>query len=121
MVEQWGMSMPGQTDAALLRDFRDLFRLTLSEVEAMGISRSTWARIEQGSKTSRRRGVAKRVEAIRRLMERLGRMPYRDARTWAIHPLPHRAKSPRDLVTAGPYGVNEVLRHVAGQPDVVAS
>ena len=112
--------MLDHADAALLRDFRDLFRLTLGEVEAMGISRSTWARIEQGIQT-RRPGVAKRIEVIRRLMERVGQMPYREARTWAIHPLQHRGKSPRDLITANPYGINEVLRHVAGQHDVVVS
>ena len=113
--------MIDHADAAVLRVFRDLFRLTLGEVEVTGISRSTWARIEQGSKTSRRRGVARRVEAIRRLMERVGRMPYRDARTWAIHPLPHRGKSPRDLIMTSPFGINEILRHVASQQDVVMS
>src|SRR3989442_6371895 len=37
-----------QADADLLRDFRDLFRLTLDEVAGTGISRRTWARIEAG-------------------------------------------------------------------------
>jgi transcriptional regulator with XRE-family HTH domain len=121
MVEKWGTSMLDQAGAVLFRDFRDLFRLTLGEVEAVGISRSTWARIERGRKASRRRGVARRVEAIRRLMECLGRMPYRAARAWALHPLTDRGKSPRDLIMTNSHGINEILRHVAGQQDVVTS
>ncbi len=110
-----------QTDADLLRDFRDLFRLTLDEVDATGISRSTWARTEQGIETSHRPGVAKRIEVIRRLMERVGQMPYREARAWAIQPFPRRGKSPRDLIMAGLFGINEVLRHLASQRDFVVT
>jgi hypothetical protein len=115
------MSTVVQTDADLLRDFRDLFRLTLDEVDPTGISRSTWARIEQGVETSHRPGVAKRIEVIRRLMERVGQMPYREARTWAVQPLPRSRKSPRDLITAGLFGINEVLRHLASQHDFVVT
>ncbi len=117
----YAMEMRVQTDADLLRDFRDLFRLTLDEVDATGISRSTWARIEQGLETSHRPGVAKRIEVIRRLMEQVGRIPYREARVWAIQPLPRRGKSPRDLIAASLFGINEVLRHLASQRDFVVT
>jgi hypothetical protein len=110
-----------QADADLLRDFRDLFRLTLDEVDATGISRSTWARIEQESETSHRPGVAKRIEVIRRLMEQVGQMPYREARAWAIRPLPRRGKSPRDLISTSLFGINEVLRYLASRDDFVVT
>lgn len=45
-----------QTDAELLRDFRDLFRLTLDEVDRTGISRRTWARIESGDERAQAKG-----------------------------------------------------------------
>jgi hypothetical protein len=121
MREEIKMTVVTYTDAQLLSDFRDLFRLTLDEVEATGISRSTWARIEQGLETSHRPGVEKRLHVIRLLMQQIGQMPYRDAREWAVQPLPRRTKSPRDLVTSSLFGLNTLLRHLAAQHDFVVS
>lgn len=102
-----------QTDAELLRNFRDLFRLTLDEVEATGISRSTWARIEQGLESEHRPGPVKRVQQIRRLMAVIGRMPYLEARAWAVRSINRRGKTPRDLIMSGLFGINEIFRHLA--------
>lgn len=118
IVTEYPMTAMGtvvQADAELLRSFRDLFRLTLDEVEVTRISRSTWARIEQGLETEHRPGVAKRVQQIRRLMAVIGRMPYLEARAWAVQPMNRRGKTPRDLVTSGLFGINELFRHLAAR------
>ena len=44
------MAVTAYTDAQLLRDFRDLFRLTPEEAAATGISAETWLTIENGIK-----------------------------------------------------------------------
>jgi hypothetical protein len=107
------------TDAQLLQDFRDLFRLTLDEVEGTGISRSTCARIEQGIETTHRPGVEKRLVVIRRLMDEIGRMPYREARAWAVRPLPRKKETPRDIVAASVFGLNTALQYLAARHDAV--
>jgi len=63
---------------------RDLFRLTLDEVEATGLSRSAWARIEAGESADRRPGVVKHLAVFRALLEYVGRMSYPEARAWAV-------------------------------------
>lgn len=115
------MAVSTYTDAQVLRDFRDLFALTLEDVEAQGISRATWARIEQGLEVGHRPGVAKRIETIRALMEQVGKMSYREARGWANRPLRGRGKSPSDLVKSSIFGLNTIRRHLAAQQDFVAS
>lgn len=115
------MAVSTYTDAQVLRDLRDLFGLTLDDVEVQGISRATWARIEQGLETAHRPGVAKRIEVIRGLMDEVGKMPYRVAREWATRPLRGRGKSPRELVRSSLFGLNTIRRHLAAQQDFVAS
>jgi hypothetical protein len=107
------------TDAAVLRDFRDLFRLTLDEVEATGLSRSTWARIEASETADRRPGVVKRLRVFRTLLEYVGRMPYSEARAWAIRPLPHRRKTPRDVILSGLGGCNYLIAELVGREEHV--
>jgi len=107
------------TDAAILGDVRDLFRLTLDEVEATGLSRSTWARIESGDSADRRPGVVKRLAVFRTLLEHVGRMSYPEARAWALRPLPHRRKTPRDIMLSGPGGSNYLIRELVGQLETV--
>jgi hypothetical protein len=119
--ELMAMAVSTYTDARVLRDFRDLFGLTLDDVEVQGISRATWARIEQGLEISHRPGVARRIAVIRSLMEEVGKMSYRDAREWATRPLRGRGKSPSDLVKSSLLGLNTVRRHLAAQQDFVAS
>jgi|SRR5579864_146625 len=119
--ELLAMAVSTYTDARVLRDFRDLFGLTLDDVEAQGISRATWARIEQGLEISHRPGVAKRIAVIRALMEQVGTMTYREAREWAGRPLRGRGKSPSDFVKSSFLGLNTIRRHLASQQDFVAS
>lgn len=107
------------TDAAVLRDFRDLFRLTLDEVEATGLSRSTWARIEAGDTADRRPGVVKRLAVFRTLLTYVGRMSYTEARAWAVRPLPHRKKTPRDIILSGLGGSNYLIHELVGQVEQV--
>jgi len=105
------------TDAAVLRDFRDLFRLTLDEVEATGLSRSTWARIEAGDTADRRPGVVKRLAVFRTLLEYAGRMSYTEARAWAVRRLSHRKKTPRHIILSGPDGSNYLITELVGQEE----
>lgn len=107
------------TDAAVLQDFRDLFRLTLDEVEATGLSRSTWGRIEAGEPGDRRPGVVKRLAVFRTLLECVGQMSYPEARAWAVRPLPHRKKTPRDIVLSGVGGSNYLIAELVGQQENV--
>lgn len=108
------------TDAAVLRDFRDLFRLTLEEVEATGLSRSTWARIEAGDESDRREGVQKRLRVFRNLLSLVGKMSYTEARAWAVRPLPHRKKTPRDIILSGISGSNYLIAALVGREETVA-
>ena len=101
-----------RTDADLLKDFRDLFQLTLDDVASTGISRATWARIENGEAQQHSRGVQQRLQRLRDLMRLVGRMPYTEARAWATHPLrgvPER--SPRDLARTV-LGLSYLVRHL---------
>jgi len=107
------------TDAAVLQDFRDLFRLTLDQVEATGVSRSTWGRIEAGAPGDRRPGVIKRLAVFRTLLEYVGQMSYPEARAWAVRPLPHRKRTPRDVILSGVGGSNYLIAELVGQQEDV--
>ena len=105
-----------ESDAELLRRFRNVFGLTLSDVEhPFGLSRVTWERIERGEVVLKR-GVPVVIREIRSLMEMIGEtIPEDDVHKWAVRPLGRDDKSPRDLVvTFG--GVNIVKRHLSGNP-----
>jgi hypothetical protein len=83
------MAVTAYTDAQLLRDFRDLFRLTPEEAAATGISAETWLAIENGAKGGAHRpGVEGKLQQLRALMDVVGAMPYSTARAWALTPLP---------------------------------
>lgn len=113
------LSAEPRTDADLLRDFRDLFRLTLDEVDRTGISRRTWARIESGEEREHRPGVQAKVHQIRTLMQLLSEMPYGQVRQWAGHSLRGVGRSPRSLVRTSTLGLNTLIRHLVAQQEQV--
>jgi uncharacterized protein (DUF2384 family) len=86
------------SDADLLRNVRDLFKLTLDDVVTSGISRRTWTRIEANEEHKHTPGVKKRLAALQDIMQIVGRWPYAYARRWAVTPLHGGGKAPRDLV-----------------------
>ena len=88
-----------ESGAELLRRFRNVFGLTLSDVEhPFGLSRVTWERIERGEVVLKR-GVPVVIREIRSLMEMIGEtIPEDDVHKWAVRPLGRDDKSPRDLV-----------------------
>lgn len=108
-----------QTDEELLRDFRDLFRLTLDEVDRTGISRRTWARIESGDEREHRPGVQAKVQQIRILMQLLSELPYGQVRQWAGRPLRGIGKAPRSLIRTSSLGLNALIRHLVAQQEQV--
>lgn len=101
-----------RSDAELLQDFRALFRLTLDDVRYTGISRATWARVEAGEERDHSPGVQQRLARIREIIGLVGRMPYTEARTWAMRPLRGAEnKTPRDLVQTVP-GLTYLLTYL---------
>jgi uncharacterized protein (DUF2384 family) len=110
-----------RTDADLLSDVRDLFRLTLDQVAGIGISRRTWVRIEQGYEQEISDGVRARLAQLRTLMEIVGRMPYTEARAWAVRPLrTMKGKTPHDLIQT-PTGSAYLISRLKSQGDLVAT
>ncbi len=110
-----------RTDADLLRDIRDLFRLTLDDVAGTGISRRTWIRIEQGGAHEPSPGVRARLAQLRVLMEIVGQMPYTAARAWAVRPLRTMgAKTPRDLIQT-PTGLAYLISRLKSRGEFVAT
>jgi len=116
------MAVTAYTDAQLLRDFRDLFRLTPEEAAATGISAEMWLAIENGTKgEADRPGLEAKLKQLRALMDVVGAMPYSTARTWALTPLPdYQGKSPRDLILSGIFGVGALLTHLGSQTEQIA-
>src|SRR3989442_299524 len=108
-----------QADADLLRDFRDLFRLTLDEVPGTGISRRTWARIEAGEERDYAPTVQAKVRQIRTFMQLLGEMPYGPVRRWVTRPLRGVGKSPRTLVTHQHPRTYTLIQHLVAQREQV--
>jgi hypothetical protein len=112
------MAVTTYTDAQLLRDFRDLFRISLEEVDRLGISRRTWTRIEAAEERAHTRGVEQKIAQIRDLMALVGTMPYSQARAWAVAPLPgRRGKSPRSLILSGLLGLGGLLTDLHSRDD----
>jgi len=112
------MTITTYTDAQLLRDFRDLFRISLDEVERLGISRRTWTRIEAREEHTHTAGVDKKIAQIRDLMGLVGKTPYSRARAWALEPLPgRRGKTPRTLILSGLLGLGGLLTDLHSQDD----
>ncbi len=104
------------SDAELLRSVRDLFQLTLDDVETTGISRRTWARIEAGEEREHTPGVQKRLAVLRDIMRTAGRWPYAYARRWAVTPLRGGGKAPRVLIkTVVGMGYLRLLLRSAGE------
>lgn len=104
-----------ESDAEILRRFRDLFGLTLEDVEhPFGLSRETWERVERGEVVPKR-GVPVVVGQIRLLMQMIDEtVPEGEVREWTTRPLGRDGKSPRDLVvTLG--GMNLVKRYLSGE------
>ncbi|HKV43350.1 MAG TPA: hypothetical protein VJT32_01535 [bacterium] len=115
------MATTTRTDADLLRDVRDLFRLTLDDVARTGISRRTWIRIEQGDVHELSPGVRARLAQLRAFMEIVGQMPYTTARDWAIRPLRTMGgKTPRDLVQT-PTGLAYLIARLKSRGELVAT
>jgi hypothetical protein len=61
------------SDADLLRNVRDLFKLTLDDVVTSGISRRTWTRIEANEERKHTPAVQKRLAALQDIMHIMGR------------------------------------------------
>ncbi len=115
------MATTTRTDADVLRDVRDLFRLTLDEVAGTGISRRTWVRIEQGDAHELSSGVRTRLAQLREFMEIVGQTPYTEARAWAIRPLRTMGgKTPRDLVQT-PTGLAYLIARLKSRGELVAT
>jgi uncharacterized protein (DUF2384 family) len=115
------MATTTRTDADVLRDVRDLFRLTLDEVAGTGISRRTWVRIEQGDAHELSSGVRTRLAQLREFMEIIGQTPYTEARAWAIRPLRTMGgKTPRDLVQT-PTGLAYLIARLKSRGELVAT
>lgn len=108
-----------QADAELLRDFRDLFRLTLDEVPSTGISRRTWARIESGEGRDYAPAVQAKLRQIRTFMQLLGEIPYAQVQRWVTRPLRGVGKSPRTLVRTSTLALNTLIRHLVAQQEQV--
>lgn len=107
-------------DAQVLRLFRDLFGITLDEVDRTGISRSTWVRIESREERTHRLGVQRQLELIRNLMEMAGQRPYVEARGWVERPLRGINRSPRRLVLS-PTGLGYLVSHLRSRGEQVAT
>jgi len=115
------MATTRRTDADVLHDVRDLFRLTLDEIAGTGISRRTWVRIEQGDMHELSPGVRARLARLRMFMEIVGQMPYTAARAWAIRPLRTMGgKTPRDLVQT-PTGLAYLTARLKSRGELVAT
>lgn len=111
------------TDAQLLQDFRALFRLSLEDIDpkTIGISRSTWARIESDVEHAHTPGVTKKIAQIRALMDIVGIMPYQEARRWAVSALPDRRRTtPRALILRSPFGLGGLLTELHAQDEQIA-
>jgi hypothetical protein len=111
--------IPARTcaDAAVRRDFPDLFQFTLDEVEPTELSQSTRARIENCETADRRRGVEKHLAAFRAPPEHVSRLSYTEA--WAVRPLPHRKETPRDIILSGLGGSTYLIAEFTGQEENV--
>lgn len=107
-------------DAQVLRLFRDLFGITLDEIERSGISRSTWVRIESGEERTHRPAVRRRLELIRALMEMVGHLPYLEARAWVDRPLRGVNRTPRQLVLS-PTGLGYLVSRLRSRGEQTAT
>ncbi|MGQ0568842.1 MAG: hypothetical protein ACT4P5_04810 [Armatimonadota bacterium] len=107
-------------DAQVLRLFRDLFAITLDQVDGTGISRSTWVRIESGEEHTHRPGVQQRLDLIRALMEIVGQRPYIEARTWVDRALRGVNRTPRQLALS-PTGLGYLVSRLRSQGEQTAT
>lgn len=107
-------------DAQVLRLFRDLFGITLDEIDRTGISRSTWVRIESGEERTHRPGVQQRLESIRAIMEMVGHLPYFEARTWVDRPLRGINRTPRQLALS-PTGLGYLVSRLRSRGEQTAT